>query len=96
MGADTGIYGTIVEGLIFVACIGRPNIAYAVGVLSQFNNNPSKTHMTAAKGLLRYLSQLERAARTPFRSTPRIGAYGVHYSRSSLRFEDILLFSCVG
>lgn len=33
----------------------RPNIAYALSILSRFYSNPYKTHETAAKHVLRYL-----------------------------------------
>jgi hypothetical protein len=40
---------------MFAACVTRPDIACAVGQLSQFLNNPSSKHMHAAKRVLRYL-----------------------------------------
>ena len=53
--ADPQEYARIVGGLTFAACVTRPDIACAVGQLSQFLNNPSSTHMHAAKRVLRYL-----------------------------------------
>ena len=53
--ADPQEYARIVGGLTFAACVTRPDIACAVGQLSQFLNNPSSTHMQAAKRVLRYL-----------------------------------------
>ena len=43
-------------GAIMYAMLGtRPDIAYAVTVLSQFSHNPGPTHWAAVKRLLRYL-----------------------------------------
>jgi hypothetical protein len=53
--ADPQEYASIVGGLTFAACVTRPDIACAVGQLSQFLNMPSSTHMHAAKRVLRYL-----------------------------------------
>src|SRR5438477_7855715 len=53
--ADPQEYARIVGGLTFAACVTRPDIACAVSQLSQFLNNPSSTHMQAAKRVLRYL-----------------------------------------
>jgi hypothetical protein len=47
--ADPHEYARIVGGLMFAACVTRPDIACAVGQLSQFLNNPSSKHMHAAK-----------------------------------------------
>src|SRR5213078_2277470 len=52
---DPQEHASIVGGLTFAACVTRPDIACAVGQLSQFLNNPSSTHMHAAKRVLRYL-----------------------------------------
>jgi hypothetical protein len=53
--ADPHEYASIVGGLMFAACVTRPDITCAVGQLSQFLNNPSSIHMHAAKRILRYL-----------------------------------------
>src|SRR5437667_5401797 len=45
----------IMGGLMFAACVTRPDIMCAAGQLSQFLNNPSSKHMAAAKRVLRYL-----------------------------------------
>jgi hypothetical protein len=43
-------------GAIMYAMLGtRPDIAYAVTTLSQFSTNPTTTHWTAVKRVLRYL-----------------------------------------
>jgi hypothetical protein len=53
--ADEKEYARIVGGLMFAACVTRPDIMCAVGKLSQFLNNPSSKHLLAAKRVLRYL-----------------------------------------
>src|SRR5436190_14340887 len=53
--ADPKEYASIVGGLMFAACVTRPDITCAVGQLSQFLNNPSSKHMLAVKRVLRYL-----------------------------------------
>jgi hypothetical protein len=53
--ADPRKYARIVGSLMFAACITRPDIACAVGQLSQFLNNPSSIHLHTAKCVLRYL-----------------------------------------
>src|ERR1700689_971397 len=53
--ADPQEYASIVGGLTVAACVTRPDIACAVGQLSQFLSKPSSMHMHAAKRVLRYL-----------------------------------------
>ena len=53
--ADPKDYASIVGGLMFAACVTRPDIMCAVGQLSQFLNTPSSKHLHAAKRVLRYI-----------------------------------------
>jgi len=53
--ADSTEYASIVGGLMFAACVTRPDIMCAAGQLSQFLAKPSFKHMHAAKCVLRYL-----------------------------------------
>ena len=53
---DTVQYQSVVGSLLYAAMATRPDIAYAVGVLSKFCTNPDEsTHLTAARRVLRYL-----------------------------------------
>lgn len=48
-------YREAVGSLLYIAICTRPDISYAVGVLSQFSSNPGMKHWTAVKHLMRYL-----------------------------------------
>jgi hypothetical protein len=52
---DTRRYSSLIGSLLYAANTTRPDIAYAVSVLSQYLMNPSDDHWRAAKRLLRYL-----------------------------------------
>jgi len=51
---DNGSYQMLVGKLIYLARI-RPDIAYAVGVASQFMHNPKEVHLRAVYRILHYL-----------------------------------------
>ena len=48
-------YQSLVGSLMYLAISTRPDIAYAVSALSQFNSNPGVEHWNAAKRVLRYI-----------------------------------------
>ena len=52
---DTVTYQSIVGSLLYAAVTTRPDIAQAAAVLSNFCANPTQSHLTAAKRILRYL-----------------------------------------
>ena len=52
---DVTLYQSIVGSLLYAAIATRPDIAQAVGVVSKFCANPTQSHWTAAKRILRYL-----------------------------------------
>lgn len=52
-------YRGVVGGLLYLAVYTRPDIAFAVGALSQFLSNPGWEHWVAAKRVLRYLKGTE-------------------------------------
>jgi len=59
-------YAAPVGSLLYLSTMTRPDISFAVGVLSRFMSCPEQDNMRAAKGVLRYL-----------RGTTRLGvAYG--------------------
>ena len=51
---DPHIYIHMIASLMYLVNI-RPHIVYAVNVLSEFMSQPRKTHLIAAKHVLRYL-----------------------------------------
>jgi len=52
---NTTAYQQIIGSLMYLVTGTRPDLAYTITHLSQFNSSPSITHRTAAKRLLRYL-----------------------------------------
>ena len=66
--ADKSLYQSLIGSLLYLSTATRPDIAYAVSVLSRFTVAPTETHLTAAKRVLRYL-----------KFTPELG---ISYSRS--------------
>ena len=53
---DIKQYQTMVGSITFAMIETRPDIAFATSVISRNAKNPGKTHMEAAKHILRYLS----------------------------------------
>jgi len=51
---DTTMYRCIVGGLIYMN-ITRPDLNYAVRVVSQFMQTPRKPHLDAVRRILRYI-----------------------------------------
>ena len=52
---DAAQYQSMVGSLLHAARATRPDIAYAVGVVSKFNAAPTQAHLTAVKRIFRYL-----------------------------------------
>lgn len=52
---DDTPYQEAVGSLLYISQITRPDIAYAVGVVSRFNHNPKLCHWKAVKRIFRYL-----------------------------------------
>ena len=53
--ADVNLYRGLVGSLIYVMTCTRPDLCYIVTKLSQNMTNPTTTHLTMAKHVLRYL-----------------------------------------
>ncbi|KAK1686445.1 hypothetical protein QYE76_047293 [Lolium multiflorum] len=64
--ADTTLYRSIVGSLRYLVHT-RPDIAYVVGYVSRFMENPTTEHMSAVKHVLRYIAGTR--------------SYGCHYGR---------------
>jgi hypothetical protein len=54
--ADANEYRSIVGSLMYASTATRPDIAYAVSILSRHCSDPTLTHRTAARHVLAYLS----------------------------------------
>jgi hypothetical protein len=52
-------YASAVGSLMYAQVCTRPDIAYAVSVLSRFQSNPGQEHWKAAKKVMRYLKKTE-------------------------------------
>src|SRR5436189_3028246 len=52
---DIQSYQELTGSLNHVAVFSRPDVAFAVSKLSQFNSDPTETHMKAARRVLAYL-----------------------------------------
>lgn len=48
-------YREAVGSLLFLSSVSRPDISFAVNVLSRYVNNPSQQHVNAIKRVIRYL-----------------------------------------
>ena len=48
-------YRSLIMSLMYLAQTSRPDIIYAVNLLSQFQNDPSKHELQAAHHVMRYL-----------------------------------------
>ena len=49
---DIKLYGSMIGSEMYLAVQTRPDIAYAVSVLSRFLSNPSPQHISAARRVL--------------------------------------------
>ena len=70
-------YREAVGSMMYLAISTRPDIAYAVGVLSRFSSNPGLSHWKAVKHLMRYLKATMDLKLTyaPTRSPDRFTTY---------------------
>ena len=48
-------YASLVGSLMYAMIATRPNIAFAMGVVSKYMSNPGKKHWEVVKGIMRYL-----------------------------------------
>ena len=74
------LYRAIIGGLAYLSSCTRPDITYAVSLLSRHLHNPSFRHLQAAKRLLRYVAGtvgygLKYRANIPTKLDVSLGAY---------------------
>ncbi|KAK9873393.1 hypothetical protein WA026_022456 [Henosepilachna vigintioctopunctata] len=53
-------YQNLIGGLMYLAILTRPDIAFSVSFLSQYNNKYTNVHWQSAKRILRYLKQTKK------------------------------------
>jgi hypothetical protein len=53
---DPTIYQSMIGSLMYTMTATRPDIAYAIGVLSRYNHDPSNEHMVALERVFRHLN----------------------------------------
>ena len=53
-------YQSAVDSLMYAIVCTRPDIAYALGVVSRFMTNPGEAHWNTVKWILRYLKGTSR------------------------------------
>jgi len=68
---DEREYRSMIGSLMYLMLCTRPDIAFAVGALSRYNNSPRESHWSAAKHLLRYVKKTAHLGLTlsPFTTT---------------------------
>ena len=71
---DLELYQSAVGSLMYAMLGTRPDIAYAVGSVSQFNHSPEQQHWVAVKRILRYLAGT-RNLKIQYGSSNQSGAY---------------------
>ena len=71
---DLELYQSAVGSLMYVMLGTRPDIAYAVGLVSQFNHSPLWEHWVAVKRIFRYLTGT-RGLRLVYGNKDSSGAY---------------------
>ena len=49
------LYASIVGSLMYVVMCIRPDICYAVGMVSRYQSNPGSEHWIVVKHILKYL-----------------------------------------
>jgi hypothetical protein len=69
---DSYPYAEVIGSLLYMTSCTRPDITYAVNVLSKYIACHDKTHSLAAKGIMRYLSATKDMGITFSRSDPEL------------------------
>ena len=51
---DSSLYRSMISSLLYLT-ISRLDISYSVGVCDRYQTNPKESHMTALKGIIKYV-----------------------------------------
>lgn len=89
---DNGRYRTLMGGLLFLSTRTRPDVAYAVSILTQRQQKPTVNNMNAAKHVLIYLFTT-RALKLTYHATPKQQQTLAFFSDASWGDENIERFS---
>jgi len=73
-------YAALVGSLLYLSSTTRPNIIFAVGVLSLFMSCPGQDHVRAERGVLRYLRKTTRLGVVYGGSEPLQGFADAHWA----------------
>ena len=76
---DRKLYQSVVGSLLYLSTKTRPDIAYAVSNVARFSSDPSKTHWSYIKRILRYLKGTVN--------------FGLCYSYNDLAEKELIGFS---
>lgn len=72
---DARLYQSLIGSLMYLGIASRPDIVHSVTKLAQFNIDPHREHMNAAKHLLRYLNNTINFKLTFRKTGLRLKAY---------------------
>ena len=79
-------YSSVVGMLLYLSTNTRPDIAFAVSQVAQFNSNPKQSHASAVKMIIRYLSGTsDKASSSPL---PLISRLIVMWMQTSLDYME--------
>ena len=51
---DPSLYRSMIGSLLYLTA-SRPDISYSIGVCARYQDNPKESHMTALKGITKYV-----------------------------------------
>ena len=74
-------YASTVGSLMYAMVCTRPDIGYAIGVVSRFMSNPGKEHWNAVKWILRYLKGTSKCASDSAQVNPNLMASSIRICR---------------
>src|SRR6266850_5187943 len=86
-------YRAVVGALLYCSTVTRPDIAFAVGTLSRYLDEPSKTHWTVAQRVIRYLKGTRNHCLVLGGSKPQLLAYSDADWASQLHRHSISRFT---
>jgi hypothetical protein len=84
--ADRELYRRIIGKIMHLMIYTRPNLAYAISKLSQYNSDPSAEHLAVAKHVLRYIrGTLDHGIK--YSNDPNADLWPISYSDASFQSD---------